>query len=95
MSQRPKAFDISMELGEVQRKREDWLDYEQYGLSEADIDQLIDLVADDSQHRAPSKSNEVWVPLHAWRAIGQLADPRAIEPLIEVFDPLCEDNWAL
>ena len=35
------------------------------------------------------------MPLHAWRALGQLADPRAIEPLIGAFDSLWEDDWAL
>jgi hypothetical protein len=95
MGQRPTAFDVLLKLGEAKRNREDWLKYEQYGLGRADVDQLIDLVADDSLHNAPSKSNEVWVPLHAWRAIGQLAGPRAIEPLIGVFDSLCEDDWAL
>jgi hypothetical protein len=95
MGQRSKVFDVLLKLGEVTRTQGDWLDYEQYGVGRDDVDDLIDLVADDSLHTALSESDEVWVPLHAWRALGQLADPRAIAPLIGVFDLLCEDDWAL
>ena len=95
MAQKPKAFDILFELGEARRNREDWPDYKQYGVGMDDIDDLLNLVTDGSLHDAPSDGNEVWVPLHAWRALGQLADPRAIEPLIGTFDSLWEDDWAL
>jgi len=95
MAQKSKAFDILFELGEAQRNREDWPNYKHYGVGRDDIDDLLNLVADGSLHGAPSEGNEVWVPLHAWRALGQLADPRAIEPLIGTFDSLWEDDWAL
>lgn len=55
---------------------------------------MLALAPDASLHRAPTESNEVWVPLHAWRALGQLGDPRAIEPLVGMFDTLCDDDWA-
>ena len=90
-----KAFDILIQLGEAQRNRDDWPDYKQYGIGGDDIDDLLNLVTDGSLHDASSEGNEVWVPLHAWRALGQLADPRSIEPLIGTFDSLWEDDWAL
>ena len=95
MAQKTKAFDILCELGEVRRNRDDWPDYKQYGLGRDDIDDLLNLVTDEFLHDAPSEGNEVWVPLHAWRALGQLEDTRAIEPLIGAFNSLWEDDWAL
>ena len=95
MVQKSKAFDILFELGEARRNRENWPDYKQCGVGRDDIDDLLNLVTDEALHGAPAEGNEVWVPLHAWRALGQLADPRAIEPLIGTFDSLWEDDWAL
>ena len=86
---------ILFELGQARRNRADWPDYTKYGFGEEDVDDLLKLVTDDSLHRAPTESNEVWVPVHAWRVLGQLGDPRAIEPLIGMFDTLCDDDWAM
>jgi hypothetical protein len=86
--------DILFELGQPRRIRADWLDDRQYGFGEEDVDALLALVTDAALHGAPTDSNEVWVPLHAWRALGQLGDPRAIEPLIGMLDAVCDDDWA-
>jgi len=94
MEQQPKKVGILYELGEARRTRQDWSDYNQYGFGPEDIEDLLELVTDLSLHNAPGESNEVWVPLHAWRALGQLGDSRAIEPLIGMFDTLCDDDWA-
>jgi HEAT repeat protein len=85
---------ILFELGAPRRPRVDWPDYSQYGIGSGDVDDLIQLATDPLLHGAPTESNEVWVPLHAWRALGQLGDSRAIEPLINAFDTLCDDDWA-
>ena len=90
-----KKTDILFELGEAARSKAGWPDYTRYGFNEEDVDDLLALTTDTSLHEAPMESNEVWVPLHAWRALGQVGDPRAIEPLIGIFDALCEDDWAL
>jgi len=90
-----RKVSILFELGEVRRQRTDWFDYRKYGLGENDVEDLVNLVADASLHSAPTESNEVWVPLHAWRALGQLGDRRAIKPLIGMFDALWKDDWAL
>lgn len=37
-------------------------------------------------------SLEVWAPVHAWRALGQLRATEAIEPLITLFHDV-EDEW--
>jgi hypothetical protein len=95
MAQHAHKIGILFELGEVQRSRTNWPDCKQYGFGEEDVKDLLELVTDLSLHGAPTESKEVWVPLHAWRALAQLGDPRAIEPLIGLFDTLCEDDWAL
>ena len=92
--ERKQKLCIFLELGAPQRTQVDWPDYSQYGIGSEDVDDLIQLALDPALHGAPTESNEVWVPLHAWRALGQLGDSRAIDPLISAFDALCDDDWA-
>ena len=92
--ERHQKLHILYELDAPRRPRVDWPDYSQYGIGSEDVDELIKLATDPLLHGAPIESNDVWVPLHAWRALGQLGDSRAIEPLINAFDALCDDDWA-
>jgi uncharacterized protein len=85
---------ILFELGEAERSG-DWPDYLQYGFDETDVPALLELVADQSLHQADSESNEVWAPLHAWRALGQIGSAEAASPLTAQFDVLFKDDWAL
>jgi len=85
---------VLLELGAADQRGE-WPDYLQYGFTEADVPALLELVADESFDQADSDSREVWAPLHAWRTLGQLGNSRAAIPLIDQFDRLCEDDWAL
>ena len=86
---------VLFELGEARRTGGDWPDYLQYGFDSGDVEDLLALMTDTSLHEAPSESNKVWVPLHAWRTLGQLGNLRAINPMIGMFNSLCEDDWAL
>lgn len=72
-----ESTTILFQLGPVTDHHE-WLDYLQYGFDVADVPELLRLVSDESLHGADSNSSEVWVPLHAWRALGQLRSPTAI-----------------
>jgi uncharacterized protein len=85
---------ILYELGEAERSST-WPDYLQYGFDETDVSALMELVADESLNQANAKSNEVWVPLHAWRTLGQIGSYKAAAPLIALFDVLVKDDWAL
>lgn len=87
--------DILFTLGEAQQGTRDWPDYLQHGFEASDESALIELIGDKSLHGAAGDSLEVWVPLHAWRTLGQLRSERAIMPLIELFEELVEDDWAL
>ncbi len=82
------------ELGEIQHD-EPWLDYLAHGLSDADVPALLTLIADKSLQNADYDSNEIWVPNHAWRALGQLGCSRCVEPLLLLLeDELAQDIWA-
>lgn len=93
MSTRDKT-KILYELDEVDR-RGVWPDYLQYGFNEQDVPALLMLVADESLNNAHGESNEVWVPLHAWRTLGQIGNSEAITPLIALFDGFVKDDWAM
>ncbi len=87
--------DILFTLGKAQQGTRDWPDYLQYGFDSNDESALIKLIGDQSLHGAAGDSLEVWVPLHAWRTLGQLRSARAVKPLISLFEALVEDDWAL
>ena len=89
-----KKVDLLFQLGPASRHR-DWPDYLQYGFDESDVPDLLELVGNDSLNKASTQSDDVWVPLHAWRTLGQLRTPIAVAPLIALFDGLHQDDWAL
>ncbi len=90
-----KKTDILFRLGNESRNNEDWLDYLQHGFDESDVSDLLIMVADESLHRADIDSNRAWVPMHAWRALGQIGSAAAVEPLLALFDEIVDDDWAL
>jgi hypothetical protein len=72
-------------------------DYLALGLNAVHIPDLIRMAQDDDLHWADSDSAEVWAPIHAWRALGQLRAVEAIEPLIAHLPRIDddEDDWAM
>ncbi len=87
-------FKQLFDLGEATRSPK-WPDYLQYGFDDQDTPGLIKLVLDMELHNAHSQSNDVWIPLHSWRTLGQIGSPKAVEPLVSMFDYLEKDDWAL
>ncbi len=93
MAMQDKAA-ILFGLGEVEHDAR-WPDYLEYGFIDDDLPMLLALVADKKLWQADVDSAEVWVPLHAWRVLGQLRNPAAIEPILMLLDDgLLEDIWA-
>ena len=85
-------------LGEAKYSLEaDWPDYLQYGFNQNDIPDLIRLVEEDSLRYSDDQHENEWVPLHAWRILGQLQTDKAIRPLINIFETSIEyeDDWAI
>lgn len=81
-------------LGDV-RGQQTWHDYAALGLTEEDIPELIRMALDDDLNYAGPDNVELWAPLHAWRALGQLHAVEAAEPLLELFDVLDDgiNDW--
>ena len=76
---------------------QNWPNYAELGLGPEHIPDLIRMATDNELLWADSESLEVWAPIHAWRALGQLRAEAAIEPLLTLFEvPDEEDNeWAM
>ncbi len=72
----------------------EWQNYMDIGLTKEHISELIQMAIDDELNWADSDSLEVWAPVHAWRALGQLKAEEAIEPLINLFHKLKDSDWA-
>lgn len=63
-------------------QRKGWEDYLALGLTAAHVPELILMATDKALLWAESDKAEVWAPIHAWRALGQLRAEAAIEPLV-------------
>ncbi len=70
-----------------------WPDYLELGLTREHIPELIRMATDGELNWADSDSLEVWAPVHAWRALGQLHTEEAIEPLMRLFHELEHSDW--
>jgi hypothetical protein len=72
------------ELGDAQLGNE-WLDYRARGIGPEHVPDLLRLArewvtADEDE----VEEDELWAPMHAWRALGQLRAAEAVEPLLEI-----------
>ena len=59
-----------------------WPDYRKLGIGPEHIPDLIRMATDEELNEANEQNTEVWAPMHAWRALGQLRAVEAIEPLL-------------
>ena len=84
--------DQLLTLGDLRGERE-WRDYLQYGLGPEHVPDLIRMATDDALNSGDSESAEVWAPVHAWRALGQLHAEDAIEPLLGQFEGQDDSDW--
>jgi hypothetical protein len=73
-----------LSIGEVRSHNpSEWPDYcARFGLQREHISDLIRMACDAGLNQADSSSNEVWAPMHAWRALGQLRAEEAVLPLL-------------
>lgn len=79
------------------QSRDHWLGYRGLGLSAADVPELLRMAQDRALHESIDQDHEVWAPLHAWRALGQLKATAAIQPLLSLAAYLDDrhDEWYL
>jgi hypothetical protein len=74
--------------------RRDWRDYLQMGFGPGHVPELIRMACDPALNHADEDDPHAYAPLHAWRALGQLAAPEAAAPLAELLVQLPEDDFA-
>jgi len=73
----------------------DWPDYlREFAIGHEHIGELIRLACDEALHRAFSDTREVWAPVHAWRALGQLRAAASVAPLLALLKTIEEDETA-
>jgi hypothetical protein len=70
-----------------------WPNYLDLGLRSEHVPELVEMATDEELNWADSESLEVWAPVHAWRALGQLRAVPAIEPLLRLFHELEDSDW--
>jgi HEAT repeat protein len=70
-----------------------WPDYLQQRLALEHVPDLIRMATDTELYGAESDSLEVWAPVHAWRALGQLQAEEGILPLMNLFHEQNENEW--
>ena len=74
-------------------KNKEWPNYiQELNLEEKHIPKLIKMATDEELSQANSDSQEVWSPVHAWRALGQLKAVEALEPLLGLLANR-DDDW--
>ena len=87
-----EKFEILYTLGGAPARREEWINYLDYGFIPEDLPELMLVILGHDQEQ---DGDAVWAGLHAWRTLGQLGCDEAATALVAMFDILVEDDWAL
>ena len=75
------------------RNYDKWPNYvRELDLKDEHIPELIQMAIDAVLSEAHSDSKEVWAPVHAWRALGQLKAVSAVKPLFDLLNEDWEPN---
>ena len=75
------------------RNYKEWPNYvRELNLEEKHIPELIKMATDEELNQGDSDSQEVWSPVHAWRALGQLKASEALKPLLGLLNNR-DDDW--
>jgi hypothetical protein len=71
-------------------------EYATLGIGQEHVPALIRMATDPRLHQVKTASDEVWAPVHAWRALSQLRAQTAVEPLVDLLRLVDEqqDDWA-
>lgn len=91
----PPPVDRLLTEGDARPTMGAWPDYRQYSLGPEHIPDLIRMATDPALNWANDDTLEVWAPVHAWRALGQLRAVEAVEPLLTLHDEQDDSDWVL
>lgn len=90
----PPPLDRLLGLGNLFTRGRAWRDYLQMGIALQHVPDLLRIAGDPELNHAGEDDPRVYAPLHAWRALGQLAAPEAAAPLAQVLVQLPDDDFA-
>lgn len=90
----PPPLDRLLGLGGLFTRGDDWRDYPGMGIGPGHVPDLIRMAGDPELNYADEDDPRVYAPLHAWRALGQLAAPEAAAPLALLLVQLPDDDFA-
>ncbi len=97
----PSPVDKLLTIGEPDpAQSQDWPNYLELGLGPEHIPDLLRMLADNELFdpellKEGAEKPEGWAPHHAMRALGQLRDVAAVEPLLSQSDRLLDYNEGL
>jgi hypothetical protein len=86
MTTYPPPVDRLLRLGAEPARRRTWPDYRHLGLTRRHVPDLVRMATDPAFDALPERAREVWAPVHAWRALGQLEAAEAVGPLWSLLD---------
>jgi yecA family protein len=81
------------QFGEQEARQSAWPDYSACGFTVDDALTLVEVVGDAELSNVDDDGNDVWIPLHAWRALKPLM-PVGLVELLPMMNVLAEDDWA-
>jgi hypothetical protein len=90
----PPPVDGLLGLGGLFARGRQWRDYLRRGIGPEHVPDLLRMASDPELNHAGQDNPRVYAPLHAWRALGQLAAPEAAAPLVDVLVQLPDDDFA-
>ncbi len=95
MADYPPPVNQLLTKGEIAWERRGHQNYLRLGLTPEHIPDLIRMATDPALNRGDPDSPEVWAPVHAWRALGQLRAEAAVAPLLQLLQADEEGgDWA-
>lgn len=92
----PKHLKLIFEWGDPREKNNSYREWEYYlphGFSDADVPALLQVLGDKELHQSED-INQAFVPLYAWRILGQLRSTEAIDSLLALAIESEDDDWA-
>src|SRR5260370_30835067 len=84
--------DKLLTYGDARKFVNQWPNYLALGLTTEHTPELVRMATDSALNTADSESVEVWAPIHALRALGQLHAEAAIDPIIPLLDKTDDDD---
>jgi hypothetical protein len=89
----PPPLDELLTMGRASTAVETFEYVELLGLTDAHVPELIRMATDPALNECGSDTDEVWAPLHAWRALAELRAETAVEPLLHLLHRYPHDDW--